>query len=191
MIESFDDYDSLLSRLRVLIEERSPKLIGIEGYMGSGKTPLSCRLGSDLNAGVVEIDCSLFEMLYPDGSHSQPKDTPYINRLDLDDLANKLAVAQASRSIVIVEGICLSDVLVRIDQRAALTIYLKLLCGELRQWFDSFEQMKYDAAPGTFGNLRRDQFEYHRRVRPHENADLELIQLGDCPYPEGSYVSRR
>jgi hypothetical protein len=57
--EVFHDYDSLLSRLRALIVERSPKLIGIEGFMGSGKSHLARRVATKLSATVVEADnCS-------------------------------------------------------------------------------------------------------------------------------------
>src|SRR5262245_31505732 len=52
-------YDAVISRLRQLIQEREPKVVGIEGVMQAGKTHLAGRLASDLGAALVEVDkCS-------------------------------------------------------------------------------------------------------------------------------------
>lgn len=190
--ETFQDYDSLLSRLRALIEERSPKLIGIEGYMGTGKSPLARCLAAEMNASVVETDCFSFDLLYPERASSIPRAEPYIDCLDLDVLAAKLADALASPSLVIIEGICLGDVLARIGRQVDLTIYLKVTpLVDPQPWHSYFDLEKYESGSETFMGCTLDQLKYHSLMRPHEKADLMLIRVEGTPWPEGTYVAKR
>ena len=49
MPKELHDYSALLSSLRALmIRSRFPTIIGIEGVMQAGKTPLARRLAEDL-----------------------------------------------------------------------------------------------------------------------------------------------
>src|SRR6266436_1225500 len=100
MPEDFDNYDTWLSRLRSLIRERSPRIIGIDGYMQAGKSTLSRQLAEAMGAGCIENDKSSFKTLYPDGSRNPREDTPYVDCLDLNHLAGKIDATLAEHSIV-------------------------------------------------------------------------------------------
>ena len=86
MAENFDTYDALLGRLRTLIVDSGPRIVGIEGHTLAGKRVLSQMLAEDLNAVCISTDDSAFASLYSDGSRTLPEDTPYADCLDLDHL---------------------------------------------------------------------------------------------------------
>ena len=109
MAEIFDTYDALLGRLRTLIVESGPRIIGIEGHTLAGKSIVSETLAEDLNAGWISTDDSAFASLYLDGLRTPPEDTPYVECLDLDHLGAMIGEALSNHAIVIVAGICLRD----------------------------------------------------------------------------------
>jgi hypothetical protein len=193
LTEEFHDNESLLSRLRVLVGERSPmKFIGIEGFMGSGKSYLAKHLATIMPAWCMlgVDDCSL-DLLYPEQASSAPRTEPYIECLDLDVLAVKLSDALARCPVVVIEGICLGDVLERIGESVDLMIYLKVI-GHNGIWHDGMHLDNYESGGSdSFGKLHRDQLEYHSRMKPHEKADLLLVRVEDPQWPEGTYVAKR
>jgi uridine kinase len=111
MPEEFPDYASLIGRLRALIDGRSSRIIGIEGYMAAGKSHLAKRLAADLNAKSIEVDDCSYKLLCPDADHDHLDGQPYLNCLDLNVLSVGLAEACDAHPVVIIEGICLRDVL--------------------------------------------------------------------------------
>jgi hypothetical protein len=65
MPEEFRDYASLLARLQALVSERSPRIIGIEGYMAAGKSHLAKQLAKDPRTERIEADDCSFRLLHP------------------------------------------------------------------------------------------------------------------------------
>ena len=78
MAENFDIYDALLGRLRTLIVDSGPRIVGIEGHTLAGKRVLSQMLAEDLNAVCISTDDSAFASLYSDGSRTPLKWTPSV-----------------------------------------------------------------------------------------------------------------
>jgi hypothetical protein len=183
MPENFDTYEALLSQFQVLVAEQSPRIVGVEGYMATGKTYLSRQLGEALSAGRIENDDFAFKLLYPDGLRDAPKDAPYVKCLDLSVLGTMLTAALAEYSLVITEGICLRDVLAGTGRSADVVIYLKSVSRDTGIWHRAIDLENYEAGCEEFRGLHRDELEYHHRVRPHELADL-LLTLRDNPPPD-------
>ena len=177
MAENFDTYDALLGRLRTLIVESGPRIIGIEGHTLAGKRVLSQMLAEDLNAICISTDDSAFASLYSDGSRTPPEDTPYADCLDLDHLGATIREALSNHTIVIVAGICLRDVFERIGRRAHIVIYVKVVSRYSETWHDMIQLEDYEAGREQVCRPHRDAFDYHSRVRPHEKADLVLTRI--------------
>ena len=176
MAENFDTYDALLARLRTLIVERGPRIIGIEGHTLAGKGIISEILAEDLNAGCISTDDPALASVYSGGSRTPPEDTPYVECLDLEHLGTEIRKALSSRAIVIVVGICLRDVLERIGHQADIVIYVKVVSRYSGVWHDKIQLEDYEAGREQVCRPHRDAFDYHGRVRPHEKADLTLTR---------------
>jgi hypothetical protein len=177
MAENFDTYDALLGRLRTLIVESGPRIIGIEGHTLARKGILSETLAEDLNAGWISTDDSAIASLYSDGARTCPEDTPYVDCLDLDRLGALIGKALSNHTIVIVAGICLRDVLERIGCQADILIYVKVVSRYSEIWHDKIQLEDYEAGREQVCRPHRDAFDYHSRVRPHEKADLVLTRM--------------
>jgi hypothetical protein len=78
MAENFDTYDALLARLRTLIVERGPRIIGIEGHTLAGKGIISEILAEDLNAGCISTDDPALASVYSGGSRT-PRRTLHLS----------------------------------------------------------------------------------------------------------------
>src|SRR5437879_5862476 len=98
------------------IEGRLRPTIGIDGADGSGKTYLAHEIGATLNLPVVSLDDFVEKER---GNYAK-----YIRYSDL-----RAIVAQAHEG-VIVEGICLLDVLNRLGLSADCLVYVKRCDGE-------------------------------------------------------------
>lgn len=175
--EEFKDYDALLVRLRALIRERSPAIIGIEGVMQAGKTFLAKRLAADLHIALVEVDGASHKNRNPEHFCSLPEELPYMKLIDLDLLRGDLVGALSSGSPIIVEGICLRDMLAAVSRKPDMTVYVKCLSANTGLWHVGYDIEDFESESEPFEGLYRDEMEYHSRVRPHESADLVFVRI--------------
>lgn len=120
-----DDYQALCDRLRFLPR---PARVGVEGFSGSGKSKLSQDLGGDLKAGVIHTDNFV---TVGDESLSYP------DRLDYKRIATDIEDAGSTKSLILVEGICLRDVLRRLNLSVDFFVYVKRIAGN-GLWHDGF-----------------------------------------------------
>ena len=105
MIEPALGSDSLLAAVKEALglpNERRPLIIGIDGRCGAGKTSVACWLGWQLGMPVISLDLYLV-------SDTKPQAWRYAH------LARVLASRAESDRPVIVEGVCLCQVLEAID----------------------------------------------------------------------------
>ncbi len=179
----FFSYASMLSHLRRLLAEREFRTVGIEGHMAAGKTHLSKQLAHDLKGDHIENDNFTFAMLDPDFLRDRSKNESYVQCINLDRLATKFTTALAESALVIVEGICLRDVLTRIDRQADIFVYVKSVSRISRIWRRAIDLEDYKTGREKFRDLPFDELEYHSRVRPQDKADL-LLTVMDEPTAE-------
>jgi len=177
MPEEYTDYDAFAARLRQLIREHSPKIIGIEGVMQAGKTHLAGRLAQDLGAVLVEIDKCSYKNRDPERFQSLPDELPYSKLIDLDALNRELSAALASAALVIVEGICLRDMLRATNRTVDITVYVKSLSANTGMWHTEYDIEDYEGGSEVYEGFYKDEIDYHSRMRPHELAELVFVRV--------------
>lgn len=161
-MEVIEDYTTLRERLRPI---GRPAVIGVEGFTGSGKTRLSDDLARDIGGSTIHTD------EYVTG---EDESLPYPDRLDYSRLRSDITQANADASLIIIEGICLREVLRRLDITANLFLYLKRI-SEQGLWHDDFNLEDYEGEGAIVENREephRSDFAYHSSIRPHEHSDI-------------------
>ncbi|MEZ5447073.1 MAG: hypothetical protein R3F45_15055 [Gammaproteobacteria bacterium] len=154
-----------------LMAVRAGAVVALEGFCGSGKTTLAGQVGKRVQMNVFHVD-----------SFARKFDRPpaYTECLDLVRLHHALnGRAQTRPSIV--EGICLRDVLLLVGIIPTTFIYLKRV-GKNGLWYDGLNLMDFEEghpAPGDSEEPHRSDLGYHRRVRPHETADVVYERVMD------------
>lgn len=135
--------------------------------MGSGKTHLSNTLGTALGWQVLHTDDFVAR-----------KDTgePYVEVLDLPILKQQISTAVQAGSVV-VDGICLGEVMGRLGLNAAVTVYVKRMAAN-GLWHDGFHLDDFEADPSSVPSEPGiSDCRYHLRERPHERARFEFHRV--------------
>lgn len=168
MNNSYDNIDDLAASLKAV----SPgSLIGLEGFTLSGKTYLADALGKVVPMCVFHTDdyTTKFDEL-----------PPYPECVDIRRLLSALETRDVSRAAII-EGICLRDVLARINITPALYVYVKRI-SEQGLWHDGFCLESFEACDNhDLHEIHLSDFRYHQRLRPHEQADIIFNRIEVAP----------
>lgn len=101
------EIDSITELPRAL-ENNSAKIIGVDGYLGAGKTTVTTKLSKQIGYGCVHLDDYLY-----------PQKGDFVENLDL----SSLKTATGERPLII-EGLCLLEVLERLQISADFLIYV-------------------------------------------------------------------
>jgi hypothetical protein len=153
------------------------RFIAVEGFSGSGKTTLAQDLSAKIEATLISID----EYLSADpDSIMNPS---YLARLE----QGKLRRAASDASFAVIEGILLRDVLGDIAGRSNLVVvYMARLSrvGTTLIWHDGVRIEEGDGDVGGLDSIAQSELEYHRRIRPHEDADAIVLRV-ETTLPEG------
>jgi hypothetical protein len=148
--------------LELLCRFNTGEIAGIEGFMNSGKSYLSNEVGASLSYIVLHTD----DYITP-GDES----LPYIERLDYNKLQLSLNEALCS-STVVIEGICLRQILARINVAPALFVYVKRMSIN-GLWHDGFHLEDFEEnQQSVVGEPERSDLLYHSEKRPHERANI-------------------
>lgn len=179
------DEATLESRLRVrlmakssaeaiagMAQESGISWVWVEGFSQAGKsvfaTKLSAALGWD---PVIYLDHMTLEM------GKQPDSPKYADHLDRDRILRDI---ESGRPLV-VEGVCLRDVVEGMRPDALMRIYLARVnrsgAGFLI-WRDGLAMLELRKDSDS-NWLERNIVDYHRRVRPHATSDVVLVRVED------------
>ena len=161
MQKIFQKYDDIEAELATRLADPHVKIIGVEGFMLSGKTCLATELQARLKIDLLRTDRY--------ATHSD-EDTHYSRLIDLLRLKKHLDWFLEEESRVIIEGMCLREILGLIGKQPEFTVYVRKL-SPVGLWHDglNFENFeKGDYSP--YRALERSAFEYHKAMRPHELA---------------------
>ena len=166
VIEPANEIRSICDLVMRIREKGTMRIVGIEGFCSSGKTSLGKRLAAQLNACFVSTDCFV-----------QRGDRYYVDLLNADELKKVITEALRLHQLVILEGICLRDVISRVlPMTADLFIYVKKLSGEGTWhdgfWLEEFEQDVSEHKPEP----HLSDYKYHVRTRPHEHGDFIYVR---------------
>lgn len=146
------------------------RVIALDGFMGSGKSPLSLMLEFQLGVECIHID----DFLSPASTEARK----FIDVLDLDRMAS-VVESRKTCGPVLIEGILLRDVLARLPRLdPVLHIYVAAA------WRPSPEQMRWNegdrlAQDNAPNSLDGQIVEYHHRLLPHKNYDLAVLRDQD------------
>jgi hypothetical protein len=157
---------TLIADLQHTLDPSRFMLIGIEGRMLEGKTQLAKQLQEDLKLHAIHVD---------DFRPKAVPDLPYLQTLNLPALDAHLNEIQQDFPTMplIIESICLREVLGAIGRRLDVAIYVKRLSRQ-GLWNTQFDLEDYenDPRPNVPKVLYDDELRYHLAYRPHEIADF-------------------
>lgn len=140
-------------------------VIGVDGFMGSGKTWLALELAESLGGIRISLDSYI-------NRDTETQDYP--SKIMQHHLASDLQKLKDAFQFVVVEGICLLEVLVPISAPPDSLVYVKRI-STTGLWHDGFHLEDFETNQAIVENqegLHRSEFEYHSKVRPHESATV-------------------
>lgn len=113
-------FSDLLFAIRGILKRDQFNLIAIDGYCGQGKTFLAGKLSSNFEIPCIELDTS---------NYLHKNNGGYIDWIKYDHLKEELEKLQKGKKSIIVEGICVLDILKKINFTPSIHIYIKKLIG--------------------------------------------------------------
>ncbi|MDZ7717608.1 MAG: hypothetical protein U5K72_02160 [Balneolaceae bacterium] len=142
-------------------------LITIDGRDGSGKSTLAISLANALDAEHLEIDQYVNEN--KDG---------YSKHIRFNDLYKDYESSCRDYSIVILEGICIMNIISKIGVEPDISIYIKRIKDNF--WFDGLMLFNPDKDADQHiadrrlsdNSLQSEIIRYHYRYMPHETSDI-------------------
>ncbi|MCF8088994.1 MAG: hypothetical protein K9K63_13095 [Desulfotignum sp.] len=165
-----DEYELIQSIKNLSL--KSPGIVSIDGIDGVGKSTLACKISEDLSLPRIEIDTFI-----------QEQQGGYIEHIDYYRLNEKIKQTIIAGHVIILEGICIQQVLKRLSLNSNTKIYVKVInvIGNHYLWMDqmqffppgkSADEMIAErmAKRYSLGHVE-DIIRYHYTFKPHENAD--------------------
>jgi hypothetical protein len=161
-------------------EESGKRLMAIDGFMGSGKTPFGSMIEARLGRRCIRIDGYL-PLTPPENQ------TRYIDRLDTGRLASDLTWSLNEGSAAI-EGILAREVLKLLGRSdEAFHVYVA------GAWVTGPGKVKWpDAAQlGSIQSsaLHREIVEYHTAEAPQERFDAAILRNQNEPEETGTFIA--
>ena len=139
----------------------APAVIGVDGWIGVGKTTLANQLAHRTNGSSYDLDSALQRDL-----------GRYTTALRLDEIKKAL---NQPETLLFVSGICLRQVLSEVGRPAVAHIYVKRMATW--GWADE-DELTLGKIPeisgASGGQVRKELRSYHQRWRPHLCADFEF-----------------
>jgi hypothetical protein len=165
------------------------RIISVDGWDGSGKTTLATDLAAHLSFAHYELDAYLHR-----------EQGGFLEHLDYARLATALRTRAPATQPPLVEGICVLQVLDRLDLRSDIKIYVRRISAS-GIWHDGLridpsktvEQVIADdrRAAELWAEIDGEQFvrgheplaweviRYHYAYTPHETADFYFNRIED------------
>jgi len=165
-----DEYELIKSIKNLSL--RSPNIISIYGNDGVGKSTLACKISQELSLPWLESDTFV-----------QEQKGGYIDYIDYDRLKKSIKEYIIRGHVIILEGICIQQVLKRLSLHSITKIYVKVIniTGNHCLWLDEIHLFPPDKSVNEILAERRaksyssghveDIIRYHYTFKPHENPD--------------------
>lgn len=182
------DQQELESEVRDAMETRGARVLAIDGIDGSGKTTLSEALAPKFGCAVLHLD-----------NFVEKKMGGFLDYIDYKKLSAEIQTANGDFDCVVIEGVCVLEVLDQIQVKPDLHIYIKemtmgfgwhkkshiygdaesseekiALEEERNRLWSEMETTRETATHDdhAISGLRQDIIKYHWRFRPDEKADI-------------------
>lgn len=139
------------------------RVIAIDGYIGIRKSNLAYRIASELKIDVISIDNFV----------SINKDRFYLNALNFGILKSKIDGLKKYKESFIIEGICILDVLKRINTQSNILIYCKKV-DRNGAWIQrgKIYYKENSADESYYGDITK----YHYKYKPDDKCDY-LVKI--------------
>jgi len=171
VVESLHDPEILAKRLRDRLRQTPALLVGVDGWIGAGKTRLAycmaCRTGSH----VIDLDDFL------DGTQGM-----YLERLDYNRLGKLIRRYRDAGGSIIIAGICILAVLQKLPLKLDVLIYVKRI-NDHGQWIDKGECDEQEGGtptghsfPESIATAGKQVSRYHREFRPRSAATVIFVR---------------
>jgi broad-specificity NMP kinase len=158
--------DELLCILQA-IGPRS-QVITIDGWHGSGKSTLASDLANRMGAIHLDLDSFLIQ-----------DQRVFVEAIQYEQLQS--AIEKSGNSLII-SGVCMLEVLERVDVVPAHKIYVKRMTDWGWADQDEIEGQMLETVAAALGKqvsefvLSLEVRTYHRSYMPHENADIAFLR---------------
>ena len=171
----YTDECTLIKALKHL-SLNSPSIILIDGVDGVGKSTLACKIAEELSLPHIEIDTFV-----------QEQKEGYIKYIDYDRFGKRIAQAMISNQMIVVEGICVQQVLKKISLTPYVSVYVKVI-DDYGFWKDQIRLFPPDRSADEIIDERKAKrfslghveeiIRYHYTFKPHENAKYIFERRG-------------
>lgn len=150
-------------------------IVSIDGVVGAGKTTFAYKMLAQFGGNILSVD----DYLTPShGSYLQWIKFRQM-KLDFEKLKHR------SKSLIVIEGICILAVLQKIDITPDLKVYLRRidqsgswvdshLCEEFDHLEDKLQWMQQFERHTNVGSYDREIAQYHIQHKPISNADFVI-----------------
>jgi len=148
---------------------KSPIIVSVDGVDGVGKTTLACNIAKKMNFPCIEIDTFV-----------QEQQGGFIDHIDYNRLSETIKQAIITNHLIILEGICVLQVLQKLGLNSYAKVYVKVI-NNYGFWMDQIrlfppdksadEMIAERKAKGFLLGHVEDIIRYHYTFKPHENAD--------------------
>ena len=147
----------------------SPGIVSIDGVDGVGKSTLACKIAEEMSLPYIEIDTFV-----------QEQQGGYIDHIDYDRLSESIKQAIITNHVIILEGICVQQVLKKLGLNSYAKVYVKVI-DNYGFWMDQIRFFPPDKSADEMIAERKakrfslghveDIIRYHYTFKPHENTD--------------------
>lgn len=155
-----------------------PKLIRVEGFMGTGKTKFAKALAKETNSKVVNFDRFIVSR--------DRDDLPYEDYINQDRVKRRLEQFNRKETVTFIEGICLGNIATEAEWGRGYVIYLKRFSVNSSSnptWHPMYhiEDAENGDIPSDADTMEASILRYHIAHKPHEKANM-IIELPDVGY---------
>jgi len=123
---TFDKNDELWAYIAEFIDQEGFLLISIDGPTGSGKSTLAENIASKFKLAHLNLD---------DDRYLIPEMGGYVEYIKYDNLIADLESYRKNSSPIIIDAVCVQEILARTNTKPDLNIYVKKL-RRGNQWLD-------------------------------------------------------
>ncbi len=162
-----------VSDLESLLRTVEHGLIAFDGCTSAGKTTLMNNLARRLKCPAIDLD------QYLDRQRGE-----FVNALRLPALTDAIEQGRQQSPVVLVSGVCMREVLDRLQFTAAMNIYVQRnsrtgIPSDL-DFLDLEDGHQVDdTLASLLSDLDLEIAAYHERYRPRRNADVVYVRTGE------------
>jgi len=150
----------------------SSHLIAVDGFSGAGKTTLVERISAALNGTAIHLDCFIDDTT---------TESDYLAQLRQAEIGT--ALQAAAPGVIVVDGICVLDVLDTLGHTPDTLLYVQRLSRQ-EIWNDGIDLEDFVTDPSSLDPsnwLAKQQFSCHVRRQPHLRADVTFLRRESEP----------